>query len=262
MAPIPKMTTPRRWKTFPAGTAFLAGIGLLTLAAVFGEPASGLIEARDCVFVLHGLGRSKNSMKTLEEALAGQGFRVVNIDYPSTRFPVEFLADTVLDAVIRHHAPECRGRVHFVTHSLGGIVVRAYLKNHHPDNLGRVVMISPPNQGTELVDRLRKYPIFRAFGSPAGLQMGTGPDSLPSKLGAVDFELGVIAGRKSINPFYSWLIPGPDDGVVAVGRTRVEGMKDFIVVPHSHTFIMKKKDVIDQVIHFLRNGAFRPGEIS
>ncbi|MEE9161484.1 MAG: alpha/beta hydrolase, partial [Candidatus Neomarinimicrobiota bacterium] len=146
--------------------------------------------------------------------------------------------------------------VHFVTHSMGGIVVRAYLKEHPLPNLGRVVMLTPPSQGTELADRLQGHPFLKALCGPAGLQMTTAADGFPRSLGPVDYELGVIAGDRSINPFFSQLIPGPDDGVIAVERTRVEGMTAFLVLPYSHTFIMNRSDVLSEVIHFLRKGKF------
>ena len=138
----------------------------------------------------------------------------------------------------------------------GGILLRVYLKDNVLPNLGRVVMISPPNRGSELVDRLGTLSLFRFLHGPAGLQLGTGPGSLPLRLPAVEFELGIIAGDRSLLPLYSWWIPGPDDGIVAVERTKVEGMKDFIVLPHSHTFIMRSERTLAQILRFLRTGSF------
>jgi len=139
----------------------------------------------------------------------------------------------------------------------GGIVARYYLKNHKLPNLGRVVMLSPPNQGSKLVDSLGDSYFFNKLNGPAGRQLGTGKDSLPLRLGPVDFELGVIAGNRSFNPLYSLIVPGPDDGTIAVDRTKVAGMKDFLVLPRSHIFIMRSEDAIKQVIHFIQHGAFK-----
>ena len=147
-------------------------------------------------------------------------------------------------------------RIHFVTHSLGGIIVRYYLKNHRIPELGRVVMLSPPNGGSEVVDKFRDNFIFKWLNGPAGQQLGTGKDSLPKKLGGVAFELGVIDGDRSINLFLSIIIPGPDDGKVSVSNAKVEGMKDFIIVHSSHPFIMKNRHAIKQTITFLRQGEF------
>ena len=209
------------------------------------------------VILLHGLLRTRLSMGRLESSLTSHGYNVINVGYPSTKQPIERLAEESLGPVIARCCQTPGVKIHFVTHSTGGIVVRYYLKHHDLPTLGRVVMLSPPNQGTELVDRFKNNFIFRALNGPAGLQMGTGRDSMPAKLGLVDFELGVITGSRSLNPIASMLIPGPDDGVIAVERTKVAGMSDFLVVPATHTFIMIRKTVIKQVIHFLEHGAFK-----
>jgi hypothetical protein len=144
-----------------------------------------------------------------------------------------------------------------VTHSLGGILVRAYVKTYPPVNLGRVVMLSPPNRGSELIDIFREYWWFRKFFGPIQQQLGTDAASIPNTLGPVHFELGVITGNRSINPIGSAFIPGPNDGTVSVARAQVEGMHNFLVVPYGHTFIMMHKAVAEQTLHFLRTGHFR-----
>ena len=214
-------------------------------------PASG-----DYVILLHGLARSNRSMRKLEKHLIDHGYRVINVDYPSTKYPIEYLAENVLSEVVASCDSSPETKIHFVTHSMGGIVVRYFLKHFGMPNLGRVVMLSPPNQGSELVDHLKDSTVFRKRNGPAGQQLGTDTDSLPLKLGPVDFELGVITGDRSFNPVSSMILPGPDDGVVSVARAKVKGMSDFIIMPNSHTFIMKSKKVIRQVLHFLEHGEF------
>jgi len=210
----------------------------------------------DYVILLHGLARSDRSMKKLEKNLIDHGYRVINVDYPSTQYPIEYLAENTLSEVVAtcNSGPETK--IHFVTHSMGGIIVRYFLKHYGMPNLGRVVMLSPPNQGSELVDHLKDSIVFKKKNGPAGQQLGTDADSLPLKLGPVDFELGVITGDRSFNPVSSMILPGPDDGVVSVARARVKGMSDFIVMPNTHTFIMKSKRVIKQVLYFLEHGEF------
>ena len=197
-------------------------------------------------------------MRALESALSrsDQGFCVVNVDYPSRKYPVEQLAEYVGRRIHQSCTDENK-KVHFVTHSLGGIVLRYYLKENQLPNLGRVVMLSPPNQGSELVDIFRGNVLFKIAGGPAGAQLGTEPTSVPNMLGAVDFEVGIITGNGSLNPIFSRLIPGADDGRVSVERSRVEGMADLMIVPRHHSFIMNSSEVIEQASYFLENGHFR-----
>lgn len=209
----------------------------------------------DCVVLLHGLARTDKSMVVLESRLKENNYHTVNVAYASRKFSIETLADKA----IRPALAKCpdKQKVNFVTHSMGGILVRQYLNRYDIPMLGSVVMLGPPNQGSEVVDKLGKFPGFRFFNGDAGLQLGTGKLSVPNKLGAVDYDVGVIAGNKSINWLLSSLIPGKDDGKVSVARTKVDGMKEHIVVPSTHTFMMRNKHVIEQVVFYLKQGRFK-----
>lgn len=224
-------------------------MAVLLWLTVFSQLASA-----DCVILLHGLARTASAMEPLEIKLREAGFVVANIDYPSRDQPVEELAPAAISAGIS--ACPKSGPIHFVTHSMGGILVRYYMKYEGLDRLGRVVMLAPPNQGSEVVDDFGQLPGFELINGPAGLQLGTDEASLPLSLGPVDYEVGVIAGSETFNPLLSQSLPNPDDGKVSVASTRLQGMKDFLIVPHSHPFIMRADDVIDQSIHFLREGVF------
>jgi len=215
----------------------------------------------ETVVLVHGLGRTPASMLVLETRLEGAGYRVVNFGYPSRSEPLEALTDSLENAV-RECCSEAGGKLHFVTHSMGGVLVRGYLAQRDAPFEGRVVMLSPPNQGSEIVDAYADSPLLRALLGPSGIRLGTDSTGIARELGPVDFSLGIITGDRSINPIGSWLIPGPDDGKVAVSRARVEGAADFIVVPATHTFIMNRRDVADQVTHFLANGQFAREEES
>ncbi|MAZ87512.1 MAG: alpha/beta hydrolase [Cellvibrionaceae bacterium] len=215
------------------------------------------MDSTECVILLHGLARSHRSMSPLEKALREQGYQVVNSEYDSLAAPIETLALTAIDQAVAE-CPTAASPIHFVTHSLGGILVRQYAQLKPSAAIGRVVMLGPPNQGSELVDQFAKLPGFDRLNGFAGRQLGTTADSTPNQLPAVNFELGVIAGSKSINPLLSYFLPGKDDGKVSIGSTKLDGMKEHLVLPTTHTFMMRNSQVIAQVNHFLSKGEFLP----
>jgi hypothetical protein len=143
---------------------------------------------------------------------------------------------------------------------MGGIVARAMLEKHAPTNLCRVVMLAPPNKGSEVTDKLNSWRLYRWINGPAGNELGTSEDGILKRLGPPTYELGIIAGNRTVDPFFSWMIPGPDDGKVAVERTRLDGMTGFICLPVTHTWMMRNEKVIAQTRHFLRAGEFEKAD--
>ncbi|MCU7836091.1 MAG: alpha/beta hydrolase [gamma proteobacterium symbiont of Taylorina sp.] len=218
------------------------------------------LHAKECVILLHGLARNDNSLKKLELVLKNKDYHTVNYNYPSTMYHVAKLAeDTISDALSR-----CikGSKINFVTHSMGGILVRQYLSTKSIENMGRVVMLGPPNQGSQVVDTLKNIPGFKLMNGPAGMQLGTGKMDIPRKLGTANFDVGIIAGSRSINLVLSAMLPNPDDGKVSVENTKLEGMKDHITLPVTHPFMMKNDVVINQVVHYLKYGKFKRRKIS
>ena len=243
---------------------------------------AGSVQAQDCVILLHGLAKSDRDMAKLATRLTNEGYVTVNFDYPSRSASIEELAINVIDTAIDQCVAEKSSQikppqsktvktknwqVHFVTHSMGGILVRYYLSTKAlaikglaeqlQPKLGRVVMLGPPNNGSEAVDSYIDFPGFRQIAGPAGLQLGTGQMSIANKLGRANFELGVIAGTRSLNLMLSTMLPGQDDGKVTVASTKVDGMKDHLTLPVTHPFMMKNKKVIEQVVYFLKHGQFK-----
>jgi pimeloyl-ACP methyl ester carboxylesterase len=229
---------------------------LLLLLLPWTGYASGAETTTECVILLHGLLRSKFSMKALEWELVDQGYRVVNFSYPSTLYPIERLAGIAVEEGLQACREAGSAPISFVTHSLGGILVRQYLADHEIPELHRVVMLAPPNQGSQLADYVASLDWLDRIRPQVIGQLGTDGNSVPQRLGSVDFELGVIAGNTNRRPFTPGAPKQQSDGTVAVAETVIDGMEDFIVLPSTHTFIMWQSKVMEQVVHFLHNGHF------
>ena len=214
----------------------------------------------ETVVLLHGLARSERSMRKMATSLRAEGYHVINHNYPSTTAQIDALTRTVFEAI----GPQIEQAttVHFVTHSMGGIILRHHLETHTLPNLGRTVMLAPPSRGSEVPDKLGGIFLYKWINGPAGNQLGTDANSLPLQLGPPEFELGIIAGDRSINPILSMLIPGPDDGKVSLARVKPSAMTDYIQVHVTHTFIARNRTVIALTKHFLAHGTFKKKEIS
>ena len=229
---------------------------LLVPSLSFAEAMQQQDSNEECVILLHGLARSSSSFSKMETELKSSGYHVINVDYPSRKQTIEELSNGYISKAVTECKANKADKIHFVTHSMGGILVRHYLSKHSLDELGHVVMLSPPSQGSEIVDKLGDFPGFHALNGPAGQQLDTSEESIPNSLGPVDYPVGVITGNKSINLILSMLIPGDDDGKVSIERAKLEGMTDFLVVPHTHPMIMNSDEVIRQTTLFLEQGAF------
>ena len=226
----------------------------LGLALGAAGPVAAEEPAPETVVLLHGLAQSDFSMRPLAARLRSAGFRVHAIRYESTGKEPAALVDDLAGELARCCAEA--QRLHFVTHSLGGVLLRAYLAERALPNLARVVMLAPPNHGSELADVVRGSRALRGAFGPTATELGTSPDSLPNRLPPADFEVGVIAGTSTVNPLGSWLIPADDDGTVSVASARLEGMSDFVTLPVSHTWILLSGEAARQTLAFLAHGRF------
>ncbi|MEZ0224111.1 MAG: alpha/beta fold hydrolase [Alphaproteobacteria bacterium] len=234
---------------------FYRRIGILfgLIPFVSAQPAQA---AGDYIVLLHGIGRTKTTMLPLAGYLSFNGYNVINVDYPSRKKPIGELVEDI-HKVLEERKLDPSKKVNFVGYSLGGLVIRAYISKHRPANLGSVVMIGTPNQGSEVADFLKDYSLYKKYFGPAGQQLSTDQQDIKDLLGVIDYDLGVIAGRLSIDPVSSLLIiPGSNDGKVSVERTKVNNMKDHIVLNTTHTFMINNPFVMKQVRNFIEHGQF------
>ena len=216
---------------------------------------------RDGVVLLHGISRTALSFRKMQLALERAGFATLNLDYESRRKALEGLAEDI-DPAIQRFADRIDGSVHFVCHSMGGLLARVYIARHRPKHLGRVVMLGTPNSGSEIAERLKNFGVYRAFFGPAGQQLGTRRDAaIEALFPPVDYPVGIIAGNRSIYPIASRFLPRPHDGRVSIANTKLEGMADHVVVAASHPWLVRNSVAIAQTIAFLREGKFNPSDV-
>ena len=209
----------------------------------------------ELVILLHGIAKSSKHMKKLELYLEKQNFKVININYPSTEHPLNKLA-VIIHNKIKPHINLAQ-KVNFVGYSLGGVMVRILLAKYNYENLGRVVQLAPPNRGSKVADHLQNNWLFKKIYGPAGQQLITNQAKIKHLFKEINYEVGIIAGNKSIDPISSlFFIKGKDDGKVSIKNTKLDKMTDHIVVPASHIFFPAKKIVHKQTVFFLKNGYF------
>ncbi|TRY30097.1 esterase/lipase family protein [Aliiglaciecola sp. M165] len=220
------------------------------------DDSQDLTNQKDVVILLHGLWRDASAMRPVETFLTAQGYQVHNLSYPSTEFPIETLVSDILKPAVDAINLGSDQKLHFVTHSMGGILVRYYLKHNQPANLGRVVMIAPPNQGTELANLFKDSDWVDVRRGPAVEQLSNAESSWVRQLGEVNFELGIIAGNYNTNWITDWILPGDDDGVVTVESTKVDNMSDFLTIPEKHYRLRGDEKVLKHAAYFLKYGSF------
>lgn len=209
---------------------------------------------REHVVLVHGLGEFPAHMSVIDAALRAEGYAVSNLAYPSTTGRTADLAERFLMPLIDHLADS--PRLHFVTHSMGGVMVRHSLANARPANLGRVVMTAPGNQGSAVLELYRRTPPFKLLFGPAGQEAGLGGHCYACTLPGADYELGIIAGTVAFDPVAAIVLRWPNDGRLDFDSVKVDGMTDFTAVPAGHDAVVFHPLTVFQTLQFLRHGRF------
>lgn len=214
---------------------------------------------QEVVILLHGIGLSKWSLSLLSRSLKRAGYDTINITYPSTKLSLDHISDWLAEKHLTSSVWDSYSKIHFVTHSMGGLVARRYLNKFretlNPDKMGRVVMLGTPNQGSEIADAMLRFPPYKWMFGPAGQELSTTAQSLNQDVSY--FEVGVIAGTAGwLYPISGLFFKGKHDGRVAVERTKLHDMKDHMVIRASHTLMIYKRKVHKEIIHFLKHGKF------
>ena len=212
------------------------------------------------VMLVHGLGRSASAFTLLEDSLRGEGYETANVNYPSTRLGIAAHADNLEQIIL---SLEGVTTLSFVTHSLGGLVVRDLLAREREWRnkiaIHRLVMIAPPNKGSQVADRLKEVPAFRWLTGESGQGLTT---AAAAKLPVPTVEFGIIAGGRGNANGFNPLLPGDNDGFVTVAETALDGARDFLLVRTTHGLVDDHPQTIDATLSFLRDGCFIPKESS
>lgn len=216
--------------------------------------------SRQTVVILHGIGHSLWNMVFIERALKKAGYRTLNLSYPSRKHDIETLSGWLNNRLAENQTWENSDRVHFVGHSMGGLVAGTYLQLHRDrfpaERMGRVVMLGTPHGGSEVADFLHQNPLYKYVFGSAGQQLTTHARR-DNKLQPW-YELGIIAGSHNwAYPFGLFCIREMNDGCVSISSSKLDGMKDHVITPALHGFMGWMPEIHTHILSFLENGEFR-----
>ncbi|WP_036043978.1 alpha/beta hydrolase [Leptospira alstonii] len=211
----------------------------------------------DCVILIHGFLRSSDQLKNMGDYLADHNLSVYYANYPSRSNNIQEVSQHYILPIVQNNCASKFDKIHFVTHSAGGIVIRHFLKENRIEKLGRVVMLAPPNKGSEVADFLSRFDFFNALLGPILIQLKTDDSSFVNNVGTPNFEFGIIMGDSSNDPISSIIISGEDDGKVSIESSKLNTMKEFLLVNRTHTFIMDGPEVQKATLQFIKNGTFK-----
>lgn len=206
------------------------------------------------VILVHGILRSSRCMRAFEAEFIKQGYKVLNVNYPSTKLDIKSIVE-YLKPSIMVFAKNLK-KIHFVGHSLGGIIIRALLNVEKPANLGKVVLVGSPIQGSELARKFKKFRIFKWIFGPAGIDLALPSKEMSAMFGKIDYEIGVIAGFNKYNFLANLLLKEKNDGMVTIKSTQDQEISNHIIIETGHLRLAKNKEVIDKTIKFIKEASF------
>jgi pimeloyl-ACP methyl ester carboxylesterase len=244
----------------------LSIIFVLVLSGCAGQSIIPLHPVKDnhseCVVLVHGLWRSGFAMRSIDSHLSEQGYKTVTIDYPSTSYEIPELAENYLAPGVSACTSQGANLVHIVTHSMGGIVARYYLQNHPLPEGSHVVMLSPPNQGSELSNKFGDSWWYQWIAGPAATSLTKDESGIIEKLKPVKETIGIIAAFRNWSLWPSSWLPTPNDGTVSVESMVLEEMDDIVLVEAGHAMMRFDQEVLDQVSYFLNYGKFYHSDLN
>ncbi len=230
---------------------------------IYGWKALGYLVYRypkkkgDYVVLVHGLWSSPFAMAKIGERLTEQNYNVINVGYPSSQKEIKTISREYLKNITDKNCPDTTKKIHFVTHSMGGIIIRDYINQLSDiERIGKVVMLAPPNNGSEIIDNFKGVKVLEKIIGPAGMELGTDSLDTPRTLGDAKVPTGVVIGTGKTFPLIELFVKEENDGMVTIESAKLEGMKDFKVDKSSHTMITFSDEVIDYVVRFLKEETF------
>lgn len=216
------------------------------------DPLDEIVVKKDATIVLlHGQGRTRLSMVVLGKRFRSAGYQTLNFPYNQTIRSLDEISGQLVEFIGQKVKTS---DYHLIGHSLGNVIIRNAFRKDYPAGLGKIVMLAPPNQPAHLAKRLKKNLIYRLFTGDSGQKLSEEKFYRDLPIPRVPF--GVIAGDKGQSLTFS----EPNDGVVTVGSTKLEGMADWILLHHGHTFIMNCKDTFEHCVRFIESGRFKQPE--
>ena len=235
---------------------------------------------QDFLVLLHGIYGKSSDMESIAQNFK-DNYRIINIQYPTTKETAEEISDLYIEPNIENIKEQIFSenfhkkienqyyeitensnkinknfnqnvKINFVAHSMGTGILRYYLKENPLENLGKVVFISPPSHGSHLADVLFVDKLPSMLGKVVP-QFSTKKDSFVNQLGEPDYDYMILIGNKTNNPLYSMIIRGKDDGMVPLKTAKMKSDNFKIIENTTHTSILKDKRTMKEISEFFKS---------